>query len=88
MATNEQRAKELEDKIKVLENLPGIKVLENLPGEGEADLVKAYKKELAELQGKEDKATVTTDSKFEIPMSPEEYDAAGNYRGQGCWQRE
>lgn len=72
MATEEKQITELKDKIKVLENLPG---------EGEADLVKSYKKELAKLEGNKEEGTKVTEENvgnFEIPMTQDEYEAAGS----------
>ena len=72
MATDEQKITDLKDKIAVLEGLPG---------EGEADLVKSYKKDLTKLEGNKEADTKVTQEnvvEFEIPMTQEEYEAAGS----------
>ena len=73
MTEKDKQIQELRDKIKVFEQLPGVE---------EQKLVSEYKEELARLQGKEIKETMTEenqDTTFEIPsMSEEEWDAAGS----------
>lgn len=73
MTEKDKQIQELKDKIKVLEQLPGAE---------EQKLVSEYKEELARLQGKEIKETMTEenqDTSFELPnMSEEEYEAAGS----------
>lgn len=73
MTEKDKQVKELKDKIKVLEQLPGAE---------EQELVRKYKDDLARLQGKEIKETMSEenqDTTFEIPsMSEEEYEAAGS----------
>jgi len=71
MAEDEERIQELQNKIRVLEQSPM---------EGDTDLARDYREELARLEtNKEDRLTVTSENtSFELPMTGEEYEAAGS----------